>query len=813
MKHFYLTIVLFISLVGAGFSQTSETGVQGRVVDENNEPIGYATLALFQATDSSLFKAGYTQDNGSFSFPSVETGSYYLSISFIGYDTYATPVFEVTDNNTVTLGELKMSPFATELGEVVVASTRPIVEVKPDKTVFNVEGSINAVGDHALDLLRKAPGVVVDHNENLMLVGKSGVKVYVDGRQLVLTGEDLANYLRSLQASQIDAIEIITQPSSRFEAEGNAGIINIRLIKDKSMGTNATINLGHNQAEHGRSNANVNFNTRTKKVNVFGNLNYAVGVNTNTNIFERTTSDLYTYQVSEGQDDWNNFSGRVGMDISAGENSTVGFLFDGYNNDETWASEIETSIHPDIDSPPSELLEGSNNIESPRENYNFNGNYKFDNRKGTILNIDLDYGLFYNDSESYQPNYYYDPESGELTDTRIFQSDAETDIEIQTGKLDYERTLFGGTVGTGFKLARVYTDNDYKFYNVGTDGDPDLDPERTNRFTYDERVNAVYLNYGKQWEKIGFQAGLRVEVTDSEGDLTSLNPEDSETVKQDYTDYFPSGGLTYQLHQKHALQLNYSRRIGRPNYQDLNPFEFKLDELTFMKGNPFLKPQYSNNFALSHTFNYTLTTTLSYSHTDDLMAQLTDTAGMGAAFLTTENIADQDVYSLNVSYPFTVTKTWNVFATAGVSNTHNKADFGDGKIIDVRATSFNGYAQNTFMLGNDFTFELSGWYNSPGIWGGNFATDAIYSVDAGIQKRFWNNRASLKVSIADIFKSRGWSGENVFGDLAVKASGEWESRQVKFNFTYIVGNKDVKNSRRRSTGLEEESQRIKAGNN
>jgi hypothetical protein len=185
---------------------------------------------------------------------------------------------------------------------------------------------------------------------------------------------------------------------------------------------------------------------------------------------------------------------------------------------------------------------------------------------------------------------------------------------------------------------------------------------------------------------------------------------------------------------------------------------------------------------------------------------------MGAAFITTENVADQDVVSLGVSYPFALSKAWNVFANASVTNTHNKADFGDGKIVDISATTFNIYAQHSFILPKNFTLEISGWYNSPGIWGGNFATDDMFSIDAGIQKKIWKSRGNIKLGISDIFKSQSWSGENNFGVLAMKASGGWESRQVRVNFTYLMGNKDVTGSRRRSTGLEDESKRIKSGN-
>jgi hypothetical protein len=304
-----------------------------------------------------------------------------------------------------------------------------------------------------------------------------------------------------------------------------------------------------------------------------------------------------------------------------------------------------------------------------------------------------------------------------------------------------------------------------------------------------------------------------MEQTDSEGDLTSLKPQEDETVKQDYVDFFPSGGITYQINQKHSMRLTYSRRIDRPNYRDLNPFEYKLDELTYQKGNPFLRPQYSNSFQLGHTFNYTLNTTLTYTHTIDLMAEITDTASNRAAFITNENVASQDVYSLGVSYPFALSKSWNVFANTTLSNTHNKADFGDGKIVDIRATTFNIYMQHSFTLPKNFTFEASGWYNSPGIWGGNFATNEIWAIDAGLSKKLWNNRGNIKLSVSDIFKSQGWSGRNDLGGLKLAASGEWESRQLKLNFTYLLGNSQLKGTRKRSTGLEDESKRAATGNN
>lgn len=809
MKKPALIICYFFSLLTLLSSQNAETGIQGRIVDENQAPVVYASVALMQTADSTLVKAGYSAEDGSFLFPQLASGSYYLNVSFMGYDTYSTPRIDVRDNELTKIDPIALSPFATALGEVVVASTKPVVEVKPDKTVFNIEGSVNAIGNNALDLLRKAPGVVVDNNERLMLVGKTGVKVYIDGKQSILNGDDLANYLKTLQSSQIESIEMITQPSSRYEAEGNAGIINIRLIKDKSLGTNATVSLDHSQGVHGRSNGNVNINHRTSAVNLFGNINYANGTGSDYNFFERTTPAIFASQNNKGKNNWDNISLRAGVDVTSGKNSTLGFLFDGYMNKEDWSSRVQTLIAPDPASPVTEILEGRNTVDQSRDNYNFNGNYRFDNRQGSVLNIDLDYGSFSSEGDSYQPNYYYDAATGGLTDTRIFTAHTPTTIDIKTAKLDYELPLWGGSLGAGFKFALINTDNTYEFFDL-IDDEPVLNVDRSNQFVYEENINAGYVNFNKQWQKIGFQFGVRVEQTNSTGELTSYKPQNDRTVDQDYIDVFPSGGISYQVNPKNSFRLNYSRRIDRPNYQDLNPFEFKLDEITFQKGNPFLRPQYSNSISLGHTFNYMLNTTLTYSRTNDLMANLTDTSGTdGAAFIRMENVAQQDLYSLSVSYPFSLSKSWNVFANASVMNMHNQADFGDGKAVDIDATTFNMYMQHSFMLPKKFTLEISGWYNSPGIWGGNFATGSMWSMDAGLQKKVMKDRGNLKLSISDIFKSQEWSGENDFGVLAMKAHGGWESRRVQLNFTYLVGNTEVKNSRSRSTGLEDESRRIK----
>ena len=394
---------------------------------------------------------------------------------------------------------------------------------------------------------------------------------------------------------------------------------------------------------------------------------------------------------------------------------------------------------------------------------------------------------------------------------RIFANNTPTNIDIYTFKLDHERPLFGGKVEIGTKVSLVSTDNTFDFFNViNNENIRDLD--RSNQFEYKENVNAGYLNFSKQIKKWGVQAGLRLEHTHSTGDLTSAKPTDNDFVERDYVNLFPSAGITYAMNKKNTFQLSYSRRINRPSYQDLNPFEDKLDELTFQQGNPFLQPEYANNFQLSHSFNYRFNTTFSFSHTQDLITRQTEASGQKASYITWLNLDDQYVYSLNFSAPVPLAKWWSSYTSLTGTYSQNKSENLRGNAVDLDAASFNVYSQHTFRLPKDVSFELSGWYNAPGLWGGTFEMKEMWSIDAGVQKKVLGGRGNLKVSVSDIFKTNKWRGVTEFGPLFMNVGGRWDSRRLRVNFSYMLGNTQVKGARRRKTGLEDEQRRVKSGN-
>jgi iron complex outermembrane receptor protein len=793
------------------FAQNGTGKISGKVLEPEGAPVSFANVALYKAADSSLAKVEFTDAAGVFHLSGIPDGEYYLEITYVGLPPLRQNGITLVAGQSLDLQTLRMLSATAELEEVLVIAQRPILEMKTDRMVLNVENTINAAGNTALELLRKAPGVVVDNNDNVTLLGRPGVRIFIDGKPSPLRGEDLANHLRTMQSTEIESIEIITNPSSRYDADGNAGIINIKLKKDKNLGANANVTLGYSVGERARYNTSINGNYRNRHYNAFGSYTFNDGANTNFLVINQRQLGFKFDQLTNMNFDWRGHNFKAGLDYFLNKKHTLGVMVDGNVNNHVWSSFGNTLIGREAADGIDSILAASSRMDGARQNLNFNGNYRFDDGKGQTLNVDLDAGLFRAQREALQPNRYLDPSGQILLDERIYRNATPTDIDIYTFKLDYERPFAKGKLGAGFKVAWVQTDNTFDFFNV-IDGQPILDIDRSNNFVYLENVNAAYLNYARQLKKLNFQLGLRAEHTGSTGTLTSFKPTGNDEVKRDYLDLFPSASLSYALNQKHNFQLSYSRRINRPSYQNLNPFENKINELTYEKGNPFLQPEYSNNVQLTHSFNYRLNTTLSYSHTRNLITQQTDTAGTNASFITFLNLADQYNYSLSVGAPIPLAKWWNTYTNLTAYYRENQGDFGEGKTIDLSVKAFNIFSQQTFQLPKGFTLELSGWYNSPSIWGGAFEMNSQWSVDFGVQKKLLQNRGNLKLSVSDIFKTTNWSGFSIFGVQRQNIRGGWDSRRFQLNFSYLLGNAQVKGAPRRKAGLEEEQRRINTGN-
>lgn len=357
------------------------------------------------------------------------------------------------------------------LKEVVVSSVKPVIEVKADKTILNVEGSINAVGQDALELLRKSPGVMVDKDDNLSLSGKSGVQVYIDGRPTPLSGTDLAAYLKTLQSSSIEAIEIITNPSAKYDAAGNAGIINIRLKKNKSLGTNGSVNAGYTIGIFPKYNGGLSLNHRNKHVNIFGNYNYNDGRYESYMFFNRRVLDTLFDQKSTMTFINKGHNFKTGLDYFINKRSTVGLMVNGNLSNNEFGNYSRTPISYIPTGTPYRILVADNSSKAKRNNANFNLNYRYADSSGHELNMDADYGFYRLNNNQMQPNYYYNPAGNVLIESRIYNMLAPTDIDIFTFKTDYEQNLKKGRLGIGGKTSYVNSANDFERFNVISSGE------------------------------------------------------------------------------------------------------------------------------------------------------------------------------------------------------------------------------------------------------------------------------------------------------------------------------------------------------
>ncbi len=805
-------LLLIISNSFAFAGQTTTT-VRGMVQDDKGKPQVAATVTLQRAKDSALVKTDVTDANGKYEFSNLKAGEYFIRISSTGRASYNTTVF------TLTTGESKELPAAVltiaaakDLGSVVVSGKKPMIEVKADKTIFNVEASINATGSNAMELLQKSPGVVVDKDDNISLKGKNGVQVFIDGRPSQMGSTDLAALLRSMNSADIEAIEMISNPSAKYEASGNAGIINIRLKKDKRYGTNGNISLGLAQGVTLKTNNSLSLNYRNKKTNWFGNYSNSFGQNQNIFSLYRKQADSLFDQKSVMTNDNNTHNFKGGVDLFLNKKSTLGFIVTGNLGNGTNSTGSSTLISPLSTGVVSRILNATNNTPGKRNRFNFNTNYRFADTSGHELNVDVDYSRFRKTGQSYQPNFYYYP-NGTVQSFFIYKNNTPTDIDIVTAKVDYEENFKKGRLGIGGKFSYVKTANTFQFWDVINKQDI-LNMNRSNTFDYTENVNAAYVNYNRPLNaKWALQAGVRMEQTHSVGKLQSARQQTDANVKRDYVDLFPSAALTYTPAQKHQFTFTYSRRIDRPSYQDLNPFENKIDELTYQKGNAFLQPQYTNSFSVTHLYKYRLATTLGYSHITDLFAQITDTAEGNRTFLTTRNLATQNIINLNIGTPFTLAKIWSGYLNLSTNYSMYNADLGKGRTIDLNVLNYNLYVQNTFAINpkKGWTAELSGFYNGPTVWGGTFKSRPLGNIDIGVQKVIMHKNGTLKLTFTDVAHTLQFKGVSEFSGAYLRVSGRWEAQQVRLNFSYRFGNSNVKAARQRKSASEEESKRLNGG--
>jgi hypothetical protein len=797
-------LFLFICL---SYALLQAQGISGIVRDNQGNLLAGASVALKKEKDSVLVKISLSDNNGQYSFSSIPAGSYFITVSHVTYLPSSSSFFIVTESGASQVPPIELTHASHELQQAQVTAIRPLVEVKPDKIILNVENTINAVGEDALDLLRKSPGIIVDNTNSISLSGKNGVQVYVDGRPTYLSGSALAQYLGTLQSSSIESIEIITNPSSRYEAAGSAGIINIRMKKDKSLGTNVTANAGYNIGTYSKYNADISFNHRDQHLNFFGDYTYHNATNLYHSIYNRTLPDTLLLQQDVLVTNTVSQTYHAGLDYFLNKKSTLGILINGTLTTDSFRSNSNTQIIYSPTNTTNRLLVADNRTSHLSDYYNFNLNYHYAGNNGKALDLNADYGFYRLRRDQLQPNNYFDSTGRQFLYSNDYNFLSPTNIDIYSFKADYTLNWLKGQLSLGAKVSYVTSANNFEQYDLGISGKV-FDSLNSDNYNYNENINAAYLNYSRSFKKgPAIQAGLRIENTNSKGNSVGWQQGAADysvydsTYPRHYTNLFPSATLSWN-----QWTFSFSRRIDRPDYKDLNPFVFQIDDYTFSKGNTQLQPQYANNLSLTWTYKYSLSATLSYSHVSNLFTVVPDTTDRSKTVNTDVNLAGQDVLGLNVSYSFQY-KWYSAFLNVNGFYALYKANFGVGKVIDLNVFNTTIVSQHNFQLGRGWSANLTQYYTSPSILQGTLRSHTMWSLDGGLQKTLFNGRATVKAAVSDIFYTLHWAVTSNYSGQYLYSAGNSESRLLKLNFTYRFGNSQVRAARRHVNGAEEESNR------
>ncbi|WP_432708017.1 outer membrane beta-barrel protein [Pedobacter sp.] len=807
----YLLIAIFFFIPMAVRAQQvgiSTYQVKGRVLGLDGRAIPYVTVSMISTQPDETKHAKLTDTSGRFEFSINQQGNYQIRLSSVESDTTVLNITLAT-KQMIELGDVVLKATSKNLNEVKVVGKKDYVEQRIDMTVLHVENSSLAVGNSVLDVLQRAPGVYVANDGKIDLKGKSGASILIDGKLTYLAGDQLIAFLRSMQSSAVRNIELITNPSAKYDAAGSGGIINIRLKKNNSYGLNGNVNLAAGYGKNFKSSAGANLNYRANKINVYGDfyLNYnnrlrELNIN---RVSPSNTGNTFFDQHTEADIDDRNHYYKAGLDYYINDNNVIGFQFNGHNNSGDDRTVNYTQISSDgigLDS----LVTADNPTQRSYNYAAFNLNYKSTiDTLGQDLNIDLDYASYDNSIQNGYDNHFLDPAGNEYKSPLVFRSNAPVNVNILSAKADYTYPLSTDSkLSAGIKSSYVKTENDIVFENFN-ENSWENDPNRSNQFQYTENINAAYLNLQLKLKIVEIQFGLRAEQTNSKGNSITLN----EVVKRDYINLFPTIFLRKKLSEDHNVGLSYSRRIDRPNYVTLNPFVYNIDLYTFSRGNPYLKPQFTNVSELSYVYKSKLYITLGHSLTNDAITEVTVLNAEDKTLIVGEqNLAKQEVIYMSLSFPLKVSEWWSMNNSMNVSKNKFSTPNLMGFPFESGKTAYNFNINQTFNISPSTTADLSFNYRSANVHGTYFFRP-MYSTDLGIKKSFADKKLTISLAANDLFNTYRERIKSVIPGQDYRIYQKYETQIFRMGLSYRFGSNQIKSVRERSKSSDTEERRVK----
>lgn len=771
--------------------------VYGKISAEiNSVPIEYANIALFRMKDTSLVNGTISNAKGDFVIEKIKPGMYFVKVQFIGFEEYKSSPFKIMPNAPeVNLGSIKIKASSTLLSEVEVASEKPVMEFTLDKKIVNVDKNIAATGGSAVDIMRTIPSIEVDVDGNVSLRGSTNVNILIDGKPSLLSGASRADMLEQIPSSNIERIEIITNPSVKYDPEGMSGILNIVTKKQKIEGFNGIASVGY--GTNNKYNASINLNRRRGKFNLFGSYDFRSDDRQGSRKFDRETyiNDTTTYLIQDNINFRHMLSHGVkaGLDFSPNKNNSITLAVNqrfGKRPGNSYATFLTKDY---METPTSYYrrneVDNSENI-STEAQLNYRKTFEKPQKE---LTADLFFSRrLDNDNEDYFQTELLIPGVSDIVQRSRTN---ENDIYI-SAQTDYVMPISEKQkIELGYKGTNSLSDNDYTFENYnGLDwlNDSNL----TNNFAYNEQIHAAYGIYSNVFNRLSVQAGLRLEQALTTADQVTM----SEKYNNNYFSFFPSAHVSYTLTEKNKMQVSYSRRINRPNMHALNPFIDGSDPNTLRYGNPYLKPEYINSYELGNIYDiskrFTLTSSIFYRQIDGIISRYASVNDDGKFQVTFMNLNKGISYGLEFILFAEIFKWWKINGDFSYYRTEVDAKNLEGQLTNA-GYSWNSKINSNMFLPKNFSFQIMGNYMGPGITPQGRRKET-YFVDLGLKKDFWKRRASLAIRASDIFNTRAFRIESQ--DVSYKVNMEFrrESRIVMFTFTYKI-NEGIKQRERRQS--------------
>lgn len=790
-KFGFLLVLLCLVVISTTHGQNKLPGlVKGKVIDSvSSSALAYCTVAIYSSADKKLVNGNITAENGGFSL-NIPYGSYYGEVNFIGYKTIRTPSFELSkESPTYDFTTVRLSPEVSQLDEVVVQAEKSSMDITLDRKVFNVGKDLANMGGTASDILMNIPSVAVDPEGGVKLRGSGNVRILVDGKPSGLVSFKGGSGLQQLPANMVERVEVITNPSARYEAEGMAGIINIVLKKDRTQGLNGSFDvIGGNPANYGMA---LNLNYRHKRVNFF--INYGLAYRNQPargSLYQEVYGPDTTFilrQTNRSHVKGLNNNIRGGLDFFFSEKSvlTASYLFrrtdvnritDIVYNDYLWATENLRSYN---------MRQQDEDEIEPNSEYSLIHKKTFAGRSHELVSEVKLLDNWESSDQTFTENFFA-PNGVEDQSKGLLQKSLNDESEKQLlFQVDYTKGFAKeGKIETGVRTSHREMINDYIVTQRNSSGGFDALPGLDNIFLYDENISAAYGIVGSKTKKVSYQAGLRAEWTDVKTTLKETN----EVNPRKYSNLFPSAHITFSMPKENNLQVSYSRRVRRPFYNDLSPFMTFSDRRNYFSGNPDLNPEFSNVYEVGHVKYFekgSIASSVFGRNTTDKIDEIRRVDDRGISTTRTENLVSEVAYGVDFAGTFTPFKWWKL--DGNFNFFHAEVD-GTNILETYKASTYSWFARQTsrFSLPGKLDMQLRTNYEAPQKTAQG-RRKSLYYADFSVSKEIIKDKGTLNLNILDVFNTR--KARSVFTDgstFYTDRSFQGRRRQINITFNYRI---------------------------